>query len=180
VPSIDRGRRRLARVYKTGLSSIKRVLGCNLAITRTCRALATHHPYNVSVCMYCYIRVWYALARACTCVRKPRRLRVRGRLDALPRGLCEASSPARLATDFTRIGRAIEWEGPRAPRGLEKREWERKKKGSLTRFTPNEDTLSDTFFRILTGIRNEECGRERIAWHLIFFFWRNHVSQVDH
>lgn len=46
VPSIDRGRRRLARVYKTGLSSIKRVLGRNLAITRTCRALATHHPYD--------------------------------------------------------------------------------------------------------------------------------------
>lgn len=61
VPSIDRGRR-LARVYKPSLSSIKRVLGCNLAITRTCRALATHHPYDVHTSSTC---VWTRLrARA--------------------------------------------------------------------------------------------------------------------
>lgn len=63
VPSIDRGRR-LAPVYKPSLSSIKRVLGCNLAITRTCRALATPHPTCVYACVY----VWTRLrARLCMC-----------------------------------------------------------------------------------------------------------------
>lgn len=104
VPSIDRGRR-LARVYKPSLSSIKRVLGCNLAIIRV-PAMHLRRTTRTYACVLymCGTRLrarMYVCASHDGCV-------FCGRLDALPRGLCEASPPARLATDFTRIGRAVE------------------------------------------------------------------------
>jgi len=61
-------------------------------------------------------------------VRTPRQLRARGRLDALPRGLCEASPPARLATDFTRIGRIKRTPAPRSPERKERKEKERRER----------------------------------------------------
>jgi len=73
--------------------------------------------------------VWCAdaLARVAVRVRTPRQLRARGRLDALPRGLCEASPPARLATDFTRIGRIKRTPAPRSPEKKERKEKEKEK-----------------------------------------------------
>jgi len=116
VPSIDRGRR-LARVYKPSLSSIKRVLGCNLAIIRVSTVhlrRTTRTTYvrararaRVCVCVCVYMYMCGTRLRAYVCAQATT-VACCGRLDALPRGLCEASPPARLATDFTRIGRAIE------------------------------------------------------------------------
>lgn len=100
VPSIDRGRC-LARVYKPSLSSIKRVLSCNLAITRTCHALATHHQPTVR-CVWVRLRARahvYVCASHSGCVSRASR-----RASSWP---LWASPPARLATDFTRIGRTV-------------------------------------------------------------------------
>jgi len=145
VPSIDRGRR-LARRVRASISLFRSLLkecselqSCDymylfihvlsLSPPSLFLSLSLSPPLSCArarmrTCVWCA----NALARVAVRVRTPRQLRARGRLDALPRGLCEASPPARLATDFTRIGRIKRTPAPRSPEKKERKEKERRER----------------------------------------------------